>query len=894
MLRSSQQDDFLAKHFDMGLAMPEPDGLRQYRREMPASKMIPYMHHYDDHTVLTKDDAMLQVIKLDGIYFDSFSNQDIKTFERQRNTVLRTIANSNKTICVHLIRKRSTLYPEGEGGTWFSRLFNQRWREHYKKNQFFQNEIYITVVRKRFMLGMAGWANRIGAFFSGAATDDVENQAVQAEDLYDATDKIVQMFKDYGARLLKVQRLPEFDETETANGVTKYRAMKEIARFQLPQNDFFDERDNNGLYPVDDLLDYLGQEFTELGNFFYYLINLENGRVPVSSASLDAQLAASHINHRFLSRMMEVEGTRRSHAVAVCSMYEWPERTPSKMLNTFLETPAEFIITQTFEFVDRIAAESDMNLEIRRKEKNEAERAEEEIEDIKGARKELVSGRSVDGWHHLSVLVHVEAHSHSEATTKAREKTLRRLSDAVSLVDKAFITLNAKPVRESMSLQSFYWSQLPGQNTKYIPRRGRISSANFAGFMSLHNYATGKIAGNLWGSAIMPVETESKTAYMLNFHRELEGMVAGHTLITADTGSGKTALLSALIAMADKARPRVFWFDNRYGAVTFMEAMGGVHSTLSPIDCMGWNPFLLPDTNENRAFLRDLVVLMLTCYGEELLTEDYEKIAALVKENYTLPKEERRLKNVAWVFGKTQGGGRTRLSKLLAPWHGDGANAGVFDNAEDIIDFEKARHYCFEMSNLIVDGDARPELTVMQSYMFHRINQAMNGDPFIIVLEEGQNLVKHEFWQKKIDSFIMQIRRLNGILIFITPDPKYIYQYVESLDKQTATKIFLPNKEAKEVDYIKNLGLTRREFDFIKDTPPSDRKFLIRRGAESIRAVFDLSVMPEFIPILSSNKKGVELMRAIQRELDTKKPEEWVPVFMVRSMEENTHNLRPN
>lgn len=61
-------------------------------------------------------------------------------------------------------------------------------------------------------------------------------------------------------------------------------------------------------------------------------------------------------------------------------------------------------------------------------------------------------------------------------------------------------------------------------------------------------------------------------------------MVAGHTAIKPlIRGSGKTTVISLMVSEADKAEPRVFWSDNRYGAKVFMKAMGGVHTTLSLI-----------------------------------------------------------------------------------------------------------------------------------------------------------------------------------------------------------------------------------------------------------------------------------------------------------------------
>lgn len=645
------------------------------------------------------------------------------------------------------------------------------------------------------------------------------------------------------------------------------------------------------VYSRDEVLDYLGEDFSEIGGFLHYLVNLEDERVPVTEMQLDRTLAVSYLDFKMLSNMMAVQNLSGTRAGAMLSMAEWPARTPSRMLDEFLKQPVEYIITQSFFFTDRISAEHDMRQERRRIAVNDREGvAEEDKDEITKGLQDLTRGRSVNGLHHLTMLVHVPATTQFADPIENKRQTIADLDGAVGLLKKAFVNLGVKPVREWFAMETFFWAQLPGQAQHFMGRRGKIKSGNFAGFASLHNFAVGKIDGNLWGPAIMPFETESGTAYYFSFHREMEGMVAGHTAFTADTGAGKTTLLAALIAMGDKAYPRVFWFDNREGAKVFMCAMGGQHTTLTVQGSTGWNPMKLPDTPENRAYLVELLTLMRTCYGGKIVPDDIDRFKKAVHENYALAYPDRRLLNVAWCFGQGE------LAKDMRVWHGangiEGANWGVFDNEHDNIDLTNCRHYCYEMRQLIKDGTARPELPVVLSYPFHRIEQSMNGEPFILVLEEGQNLVKHAYWREKIDSYIMQIRRKNGLLVFVTPDAKYLYCETDSIQKQTATKIYLPNGEAKRTDLVDVLGLTPAEYEFVRDTPPENRTFLIRRGNESIKAKFDLSDMPEFIPVLSSNDKGVALMEEIIRELETDDPEQWVPVFMERALAKNTHNLK--
>ncbi len=882
-------DKLLNDKLDISWSTSRISGAKHDAKEMRASDMIPYSVHYDEETVMTKDNALVQVIKIDGLYFDALDNEQIKQFERLRNTALRAIANSNRGIYVHLIRKKIQSYPAGEPETWFARQFNTAWKKHYDTRSFYVNDIYISIVRNRFRQGVPGLMDRIFSVVSGIkiVQEDIESFDEQAKDIYEASNGLLQTLSAYGARRLGIIRHPVWNTLR----ITCHEAREAITRFGLVWQDLEQHLGVCDTYTTAEIRDYIGEEISEISSFFHYLVNLEEARVPVTEIKLDQILATSWLNFNTVGNMMSVQNADTTRIAAVLSMAEWPTRTASRMLDEFLKQPVECIITQSFFFTDRITAEHDLRQQRRRLAVNKAvNTVNEDADEITQGLQDLVRGRSVNGLHHLTLLVHTGGINQCDDANEDKKKIIAELDQHIGLMKKAFVQMGIKPVREWFALETFFWSQLPGQSQHLIGRRGQIKSGNFAGFAALHNYATGKRENNLWGPAIMTFETASGTPYYFNFHHEMEGMVAGHTAFTADTGAGKTTLLAALIAMADKVKPRVFWFDNREGAKVFMCAMGAQHTTLSAQSCTHWNPFRLPDTEENRAYLIVLLSLMRTCYGGKIIPDDIARFKVAVEENYGLPEQDRRLRNIAWCFGQGI------LADDMRIWHGahgqQGANAGVFDNSEDTIDFHLCRHYCFEMQQLIKDGIARPELAVMLSYPFHCIEQSMDGNPFILVLEEGQNLVKHNYWKEKIDSYIMQIRRKNGLLIFVTPDPKYLYCETDAIQKQTATKIFLPNSEARHEDYVDALGLTQNEFEFIRDTHCESRQFLIRRGQESVKAVFDLSLMPEFIAVLSSNDQSVALMEEVKCALETDDPQKWVPVFMERAIKRNTHNLQ--
>lgn len=827
---------FLNDTLDLSATTPVPEGQRIGERELKVSQNIPYTHMYDEVTGMTADNALVQVIKVDGLLFESLSDDQIKRFERQRNTVLRSISNSDRAVYVHLIRRKDNVFPGGTPKAWFARYFNDLLKTSFEKRKLFRNEIYITIVRNRFRRGAAGMLDRVAALFSGAKADQSREETFedQARDLHEATSYVVKSLGDYNARLLGI-------------------------------------------------VEKEGLVFNELEQFFDYLVNLQHRARIVTDRPMRESLATSRIS--FNSPYIEVDdGMGHRRVGAMLSMKEWPSRSRPKMLNNFLCLPVEMVITQSFFFTDNIKAQSEMRDQRGRLAKS-GEPDEELIGQLGENIADVNAGRSVNGKHHLSFFVHVDATGNPEDVTKCLESDLETTNEA-------FNGLGVVATREDWFVETFFWSQLPGQKEQLIGRRGTIKSKNFAGFANLHNYAVGRYSGNLWGDCITVFPTESHTAYYLNFHREMEGMVAGHTKVAAETGSGKTTIICACIAQADKAEPRVIWFDNRNGAEIFIRAMGGRHTTLSTQRSMHWNPFQLPDTAENRGLLLDLLKLMRACYSYEgdvakIDSDDIASLQRAVDENYRLKnRKERRFRNIAWCFDTSKS-----LREAMALWHSNGANAGIFDNEEDLIDFTAVRHYCFEQKELMKGTMARPELPIMLTYLFHRMDLAMDGTPVIIPLDEIQNLVPHPFWQKKLDEYLMQIRRKNGIVITMSPDPKYLYAYTDAIKKQSVTSIYLCSPNATRVDMVDNLELTEGEFEFIRDTNPQERKFLIKRGKESVRAVFDLGSISQIIPVLSANDKAVALCAQVRSELG-EDPEVWVPEFIRRSAAQNTHNLQ--
>ena len=109
------------------------------------------------------------------------------------------------------------------------------------------------------------------------------------------------------------------------------------------------------------------------------------------------------------------------------------------------------------------------------------------------------------------------------------------------------------------------------------------TTTNYATTFGLHNYSHGKKTGNPIGdgSAVMPLQTISKTIYDFNFHfsnpkeDNLGDKIAGHTLLLGATGTGKTTTQTALMAFTIRFQPNLFVMDLDRGMEIFVRAIGG-------------------------------------------------------------------------------------------------------------------------------------------------------------------------------------------------------------------------------------------------------------------------------------------------------------------------------
>lgn len=568
--------------------------------------------------------------------------------------------------------------------------------------------------------------------------------------------------------------------------------------------------------------------------------------------------AGEYLPYRRVSFGLETLELSRAGALArgfgaMVSIKDYPAQTTPGMLDDLLRLPCEMVITQSFGFVDRQPTLERMNLALRRMKAADDDGLSLRA-DLTRAKDDVVSGRAVFGEHHLTVLV--------------RGESLEGLDRSTAEVMSAFTEMGAIAVREDINLEPAFWAQFPG-NFKDIARKALISTANFAGFASGHNFPVGQADANHWGPAVTLLETTSAGPYHFNFHK---GDLGNFTVI-GPSGSGKTVVLNFLLAQARKYSPRIVFFDKDRGAEIFLRAIGGRYETLRPGRPTGFNPLALPDGADARRFLTEWVAKLVAAPGEALSVDDIARIKDAVDASFDQAPGLRRLRYFAELFRGARRPDAADLAARLAPWHGTGEHAWLFDNETDGLDLDAAT-LGFDMTQLLDDPALR---TPAMMYLFHRVEQRLDGHPTLIVIDEGWKALDDDVFVARIRDWEKTLRKRNGVVGFATQSAQDALEsrIASAIIEQAATQIFMANPKAQAKDYCEGFGLTPYEFELVKTLPDTSRCFLIKHGTDSVVARLNLAGAPELLTVLSGRETSVRKLDALREQLGDD-PQAWM------------------
>jgi len=614
-----------------------------------------------------------------------------------------------------------------------------------------------------------------------------------------------------------------------------------------------------GDYGAQPLGDYTGPSGQANNELLELLSALYNGEMrPVRRPDMETDIGRMIPYRRasFGIDAMELRGSSGADFASMLSLKDYPEATSAGLLDSMLRLPYEMIVSESFAPQERQTARERIDLAIRRL-KSADEDAQAERADMMAARDELGAGSVGFGDHHLSVLV--------------RERSLEQLDDATAAVAAILADTGAITVREDTNLEPAFWGQFPG-NEQYLVRRAMISTANMASFGSLHGFALGQAEGNHWGEAVTLLQTTSSTPFFFNFHHG----DLGNFSVIGPSGSGKTVVMNFLAAQAQKFAPRTILFDKDRGAELFIRGIGGSYDRIRSGAPTGFNPLSLPNTPVNRAFLRDWLSVLLEAQGPEELST----IATAVDAAYANDGSLRRLRHFKELVSGSRRPQPGDLADRLSAWMEDGEHGWLFDNATDNLDLS-TRVMGFDMTALLENPKLR---TPVMMYLFHRIEERLDGQPTMILIDEGWKALDDEVFAARIRDWLKTLRKRNALVGFATQSARDALdsKISTALVEQTATMIFMPNARARPEDYCDGFGLTEHEFALIRSLPAHSRCFLVRQPDASVVVRLDLSGAPEVLTMLSGRESSVRRLDLL-REAVGDHPSQWYPALTNQS-----------
>lgn len=784
-------------------------------REIALADTIPYSTHVTDHVIKTREGDYLLIWKLAGIAFEAADPADILARHDGFNQLVRALPGGHVALWSHRLRRRVSDHFATPYGNRFCQELATRYYASFAGYRMMANELYLTLVYRPHR-------TKIGRVFSRAVRrtrEDIRREQQEALKVIDElAAQVESSLKPYDPVALGVYR--------KSSPYTK-RSRRYSSALEL------------------------------LG----YLVNGVWEPEPVPAGPICEALPTSRL---FVGvEKIEIRMPDATRHAALLDLKDYPEETEPGMLNGLLYGDFEYIETQSFTILDKPSAKEALE-----RQRNQLIAGEDvavsQVEAMDQALNDLINGDFVLGEYHYSLAVLADT----------REEVSKHVAKArTQLADAGFQTALIDLVADAA-----WFAQLPG-NWRYRPREAKLTSRNFCGLSSLHNFATGKRDGNPWGEAITIVKTPSGQPLYLNFHvtpekqDSVDEKALANTQIIGQAGAGKTVLELFLLAMATKFDLTAVLYDKDRGTEIAIRAMGGIYKVFRRGEPTGLNPFqMTPD--ESVLDFWERLVRKLVDTGVQLSAKDELDISRAVREVARMDKSLRRLSMVRQLLPNV---GENSLHARLAKWCAGGRLGWVLDNPTDCVDLTRANLFGFDDTELLDDAEVSTPVTM---YLLHLTESLIDGRRFVYVMTE--------FWKRLGDPVFTDfaknkqktIRKQNGLGIFDTQSPADVLRsdIARALIEQSATFFFLPNPRADYDDYVHGFKLTEAEFNIVRNLGENSRMFLVKQGHRSAIGRLDLAGLGDVLDVLSGTTDNVELLDTIRAQVGDD-PDVWLPVF---------------
>jgi type IV secretion system protein VirB4 len=427
------------------------------------------------------------------------------------------------------------------------------------------------------------------------------------------------------------------------------------------------------------------------------------------------------------------------------------------------------------------------------------------------------------------------------------EDTARAADENLQLVFKVCQNIGFEPRIENINAVEAWLGSLPGHGW-YDVRRPLVSTQNLADILPLTSIWPG-LATNpcpyypKGTPALCAGATSGSTPFRLNLHVG----DTGHTAIFGPTGSGKSVALGT-IAANFRAVPenQIFFFDKGYSAFVLTMALGGQHLDLGE-DEVPLQPLARIDDETDRMKVQTLLEDWLDLQGVRLIPPQRKALWRALELVAGGPREQRTISNlITQVQDNTVRDGLNAFS-LAGP-------LGRFLDADRDVLLEES-FITFELETLMAIG---PKVIVpVVTYLFHRIEQRLDGRPTLIILDEAWVMLADSSFGAKIEEWLRTLRKKNAAVVLATQSLAEIANspHREVILESCRTRLYLPNPEAGNAatgDMYRRFGLSDRQIEILTEATPKRHYYYVSSLG---RRLFQFSLGPAALAFIGAGGK---------------------------------------
>jgi type IV secretion system protein VirB4 len=410
----------------------------------------------------------------------------------------------------------------------------------------------------------------------------------------------------------------------------------------------------------------------------------------------------------------------------------------------------------------------------------------------------------------------------------------------------------------------------PGNGFANI-RRPMINTLNLADMLPLASVWTGAPFNPCpfyppYSRPLSVLVTDKNTPFWLNIH---VGDL-GHTLIFGPTGAGKSTLLAFLAAQFRcYENARIFAFDKGMSLFPLCLGAGGDHYAVGGPE-LAFAPLRRIDTDAERTWAEEWIASLMEMQQFTVMPVHRNAIHNAVQNLSANPEHLRSLTAFYHVVQDRE------VKDAIQHYTSQGAMGRLLDADADNLSLSP--FMVFEIEELMHLGDKN--LVPVLTYLFRRIEKALDGSPTILLLDEAWIMLGHPVFRAKIREWLKVMRKANCAVILATQslsDAK-ASGILDVLTESCPTKIFLPNIAARQEgqrELYTGMGLNETQLNIIANSTPKRDYYLVSPHG---RRRVQLALGPKTLAFVGASDK--ESIASIRELADLHGPKGWQTVWM--------------